>query len=298
MDSIYFQYYNNDIHYPTASGWVSLRSFLKANKNPKPEIIELFNKIADAGDRGDNTTKAKLKEGLFSFTPCVQVSGRRRYVDIIKFTGLAVLDFDKIDNAAEFKEYLFNEYNFIYAAWLSPSKKGVKAMVKIPVSTSPDDFKSYFFGLSEEMDQYNGFDGSGQNCVLPLFLSYDPDLLQRENPEPWTTTGFKRDNFTAVQTIPASPIERTDDHGKIIIAMIDKAIDKISGNGHPQLRGICISVGGYIANNYINRDDAISRIFYRIEQNNYLQKGIPGYKKTALWALSIGLNKPLHLDQR
>jgi len=273
MDKTYFQYYTSNIHTATAEGWVSLRHFLKANKNPKPEIIELFNKIAEAGRKENDAEKAKLKEGLFSFTPCVHVSGRRRYVDILQWTGLAVLDFDKINNAAEFKEYIFNEYNFIYAAWLSPSKKGVKAMVKIPACTSVDEFKSYFFGLSAEMDQYNGFDGSGQNCVLPLFLSYDPELLQREDPEPWTVKGFKRDNFNQVQSIPHSPIERTDNHGKIIVAMIDKAIDKINGNGHPQLRGICISIGGYIANNYINKDDAISRIFYRIEQNNYLQKG-------------------------
>jgi len=296
MDSTYFQYYKNDIHTPTAEGWVSLRHFLKANKTPKPEIVEIFNKISEASAKGDSITKARLKESLFSFTPCVHVSGRRRYSDIIQFTGLAVLDFDKIENAIEFKEYIFNEYNFIYSAWLSPSKKGVKAMVKIPICQSTDEFKAYFFGISAEMDQYNGFDGSGQNCVLPLFLSYDPELLQRENPETWSIKGFKRDNFESAEYIAPTPIDRTDDHGKIIIAMIDKAIDKIDGNGHPQLRGICISIGGYIANNYINRDDAVSRIFYRIEQNSYLSKGVPGYKKTALWALSIGLNKPLHLD--
>lgn len=298
MDSTYFQYYSNDIHSATAAGWVSLRNFLKANKDPKPEIIEIFKAIANAAMVKDDITKAKLKEKLFSFTPCVHVNGRRRYIDIIQFTGLAVLDFDKIDNAMQFKEYLFEEYNFIYAAWLSPSKKGVKAIVKIPICSTLDEFKAYYFGLSDEMEQYNGFDGSGQNCVLPLFLSYDPDLLQREDPTTWTVKGFKRDNFTQVPFIPATPIEKTDDHGKIIIAMIDKAIDKINDNGHPQLRGICISIGGYIANNYISRDDAVSRIFYRIEQNSYLHKGVPGYKKTALWALSVGLNKPLHLDQR
>lgn len=298
MDRTYFQYYKNNIHFSPAEGWVTLRQFLSANKSPKPEIIELFRQISEAAMAGDDMKKAKLKEGLYSFTPCVHVNGRRRYDDIIQWTGLLVLDFDKINNAPDFKEFLFSEYNFIIAAWLSPSKKGVKAMVRIPIVKSIDEFKSYYFGVSEEMDQYDGFDGSGQNCVLPLFLSYDSELLQREDSILWETKGFKRDNFESVQSIAPTPVERQDDHGRIIIAMIDKAIDKINGNGHPQLRGICISVGGYIANNYINRDDAISRIFYRIEQNEYLKKGVPGYKKTALWALSIGLNKPLHLDQR
>ncbi len=294
MMNPYFQYYQNDIHSSKPAGWVSLRQFIEANKHPKPHIQELFNQIAYYSTIGDNETRAKLKERLFSFTPCVQLKGNRRYVNIAKFTGLLVLDFDKISNAKDFKDYLFAEYTSIICAWLSPSKMGVKAIVNIPEVFTTDQFKEFYFGIAGEMWQYNGFDGSGQNCVLPLFQSIDSEMHVRENPTIWVKKGVKLDNFTASE-VKHNPVTCSQETEKRIIKVINTGIDKIIDNGHPQLRGVCIAVGGYIANNYIGYNDAINQIYNRIESNSYLKKGIPGYKRTAEWAINIGLSKPLDL---
>lgn len=291
---IQFQYYSGDIKKSRPIGWVTVDQFIQANKYPKPHILDLFNQIAHYESIGDMEMKARLKERLFSFTPCVHINRYRRYSDIISFTGLLVLDFDHIHNASEFKEYLFNEYKFIITAWLSPSKRGVKALVNIPIVNNTEEFKSLYYGISREMWQYNGFDGSGQNSVLPLFQSYDPDLLQRNDFDTWTEEGQKLDEFNAEQ-IPATPIDPKDKNEERIIKMIDTGLDKIVDSGHPQLRGVCLAIGGYISNGYIDKLTAIQHIDNRIASHPYLKKGVDGYKKTARWGIEKGMTKPLHL---
>jgi len=288
-----FQYYSNDIHRSKAVGWVTLQEFIRANKAPKPDTIELFRQIEHLNQIGDKLGKARLKERLYSFLPCVQTNGGRRYVDIAAFTGLAVLDFDNIDNSVDFKEYLFDEYKCIIACWLSPSKKGVKALVKIPIVRSVQEFKDYFFGLAEEMYQYNGFDDSSKNCVLPLFQSYDPDLLFRDDPTTWVQKGIDINQFVPQNTYYIQP--KLDGLEPVIIKMINTGLAKINDNGHPQLRSLCISIGGYVASGYIDKNTAIDYICHEIESHQYLKKGIAGYQKTAKQAVEWGLSRPLTL---
>lgn len=294
MEEIKFQYYRSDIKSSEYAGWVTLEQFLYAQMEPKPHIIKLFDEIRQCAIDGDNERKSKLKEKLYSFTPCVHVSQYRRNVDIVKFTGLLVLDFDKIDNAADFKEYLFDEYKSILACWLSPSRKGVKALVKIPVVETKEQFKEYFFGIAAEMWNYNGFDHSSQNCVLPLFQSIDNELLYRDNPTTWEIKGFKECDYDEA-TGELSEVITTQVTIDKVKAIIDKAFDKIVDNGHPQVRGLCLAVGGFIANKYITYADAFDYIKYKIDNNKYLRKGPDGYKLTAKWALNVGKNKPLSL---
>lgn len=302
MNNTFFQYYKNDIHSSNPLGFVSLRHFINAHINPKPETVKLLNEIKYCTEKGDAQGKAKLKEQLYSFTPCVIIKPgtSRRYANIKSFTGLMVLDFDKINNAIAFKEFLFSEYQEIIAAWVSPSGKGVKAFVKIPIVTSTDEFKSYYFGIASEMFQYNGFDESGQNSVLPLFISFDYNLLYRNDAETWNTKGIKVNDFTTpittpVHRLPDNYIPNSNDEGAII-GIIKSGMDKIKDNGHPQLRSLCLAVGGYVASGYISEYTALGEINKLIEQHDYLKKGIRGYQRTAQWAVRVGQSKPLTLQ--
>lgn len=288
-----FQYYPNDINSSHPAGWVTINQFIQANLNPKAGVIKLFNAIQKAGEEGNKEEKARLKEKLYSFTPCVNVSVSRKYADITSFTGLMVLDFDKIDNAVDFKEYLFNEYRFIYLCWISPSKKGVKALVQIPEVKTTDEFKSYYYGIAEEMEQYNGFDSSGQNCVLPLFQSMDREMLINPFPFKWIDKGYKKNNFTTAAPIVVN-YQGTDKEG-IILKMARTGINKIISDGHPQLRSSCLALGGYVGSGYIDFSTILGEVYNLIESNSYLQKGIPGYKKTAKTFLELGISKPLSL---
>jgi hypothetical protein len=279
-------------------GFVSLDYFIKSTKNPKPHIINVFDNIYQAEISGNNELKSELKQNnLFYFTPCVIVDEFRRYVNITAFTGLLVLDFDHISDASEFKKYLYDTYPFIICAYLSPSKMGVKCLVKIPVCKNINEFKAYFFGLQVEMKQYRGYDSATQNAVLPLFQSIDKELLYRDNAATWDIKGK---NPRAIEKNPlkkyCTPLY-SDIKKNRVIKIIESSINKISNNGHPQLRSACIAAGGYIASRYIDYYEAENIIFSLIECNSYLQKGISGYKKTAKWAINEGMKNPIILQK-
>lgn len=291
------QYYPARVNSKRPIGEVTLDYFIKATREPADNIKDVFKAIAAAEAAGDMKTKATLKqENLYYFTPCIVSDGKGRgYVNILRWTGLAVLDFDHIEHAEKFKQFIFDKYDSVIFAYLSPSKKGVKFLVKIPVCTSIDEFKAYYYGLGLELDKYKGWDGTGQNCVLPLFLSWDPGALYREDATTWTKKGQKADFSAAPQKTGTINIETKDADKKRILENCQKAFDAITSNGHPQLRSACISLGGYVASGYLDEAEAVQFTYRLIEVNGYLKKGVAGYKKTAKAAIQKGQAKGLIL---
>lgn len=281
-----FNYYPSDIKSSFPLGEITLERLLLSIKNPKPQIKNIFDQIKIA----DEKTKYKLKTSLYSFTPCVYVRGSRKYQNIVNFTGLLALDFDKLeaDYAKEFKEAIFNEYKFIIAAWLSPSRKGVRALVKIPIVNSVDVFKEYFNALEKVLSIYRGWDKAPKNCILPMFLSYDYDLLQRGDATTWTER-------YSPPLIPVIKQYIVNDKTNNIEAIINSAINKIVDNGHPQLRAASFALGGYVSAGYIDKNYAEIMIHRMIDCNAYLSQKSSVYKRTSLEMIEKGMSKPLYL---
>ena len=284
-----FQYYENDIKNPVPVGFITLPRFLETIQNPRPETAQLFVDINLADERGDIATKQALKSKLYYFTPAVVLNGRRKYSHIIRFTGLMVLDFDHINNAEDFKQYLFNEYPFILAAWLSASKKGVRALVKIPVCKNPDEFKARFAAITEVLGIYNGFDAAPKNCVLPLFLSYDRKLLTRAD----------AGEFIAILYPPEPAVVKNyvvTDKTSVIEKITLNNINKITNTGHTILRATSYALGGYVGAGYIDLNHAIKIINEMIDCNAYLRQKSSIYKETAKTMINKGAANPLYLS--
>lgn len=288
-----FQYFSNKIQGSAPLGFIGLDRFINATRTPKNK--EVFEAIGKASAEGNLELKAELKQNnLYYFTPCVVVNERRKYSHIIKWTGLLVLDFDKIDNALELKQHLFESFDFVIASWISPSKRGVKAFVKIPVVTSTDDFKRHFKAIEQVFEAYDGFDTTAKNCVLPLFQSYDADILYRTdattfteqceieeyNPEPVKVIQFESTAFDSLRAV----------------AMIKSSINKITSEGHPQIRGASIFAGGLVASGYLQQYECEQLVESLIRSNEYLSKGISGYVSTSRWGIKQGLNKQIILE--
>jgi len=270
---------------------------LEKIRNPKDSVKDLLIEIQEASNNGDSIKKAELKKNLFAFTPCVNVKKRRAYSDIINFTGLAVLDFDKIDNATEFKTFLFETYSSIIAAWLSPSKKGIKALVKIPEVDSIDEFKSYFYGIAEQMQNFNGFDITSQNSVLLLFIGFDPDILIREDYTEWMVKGVKVNEFSKSKPVVRYDITTTDNQKQWVVNWYSDKMNAINTEAHPQVRDNSVALGGYVAAGYITEYEAISLSEYLISINGYMKKGVSGYQKTANQSIRYGQQKPLYFSK-
>lgn len=305
-----FQYYPAEVKAAKPIGHVSLDEFVGAVRSANNKLKNIFAEIAKAEDSGNKELKAKLKqENLYYFTPCVfldykgvQKKGNRGtytsyrcYENIQSFTGLAVLDFDHIDHAVELRDFLFEKYKCIWAAFLSSSKKGVKFIVKIPQVKTVNEFKSYFYGLGFYFDKYLGFDGTAQNAVLPLFLAYDPEIRYRINPDTWSIKGSKLNSFEiSNDTLPIDFKVKKGDAERIY-NNIKKAFDQIVDNGHPQVIAACVSLGGYVATGYITQLEAEQMAEALIRGNSYLQKGISGYVKTSKTAIQTGMKSNLIL---
>jgi len=293
MQPITFNYYEADIKRSTPLGSVTLDYLINAIRTPKKDIRNVFEQIRIAEECKDMATKQALKSKLYSFTPCVYVNGPRKYANIQHWTGLLVLDFDHLESdvAVEFKEYLFNEYKCIITAWLSASRHGVRALVKIPVCTSVDEFKHYFAGIERHLNCYNGFDTAPKNCILPMFISYDADILHRNDAQTWSTKH--------IEIIPP-PVKQyiVDDKTSVIEKIIAKRINTITDTGHIILRATSYLLGGYVGANYIDYNDAIALINNLIDSQSYLSKKPDVYKTTAKQMVDKGLNFPTYLQNR
>jgi hypothetical protein len=290
MQPITFNYYDADIKSSIPLGNVTLEYFINAIRNPKIDIKHIFERIRIAEEVGDMATKQTLKSKLYSFTPCVYVQGARKYENIKHWTGLLVLDFDhlEVDYAVEFKSYLFDEYKFIIAAWLSASRHGVRALVKIPQAQSVDEFKQYFAAIERHLNCYNGFDKAPKNCILPLFFSYDAEILHRDNAQTW--------DEKYIEPIPP-PVKQyiINDKTSAVERIIAKKINIIVDSGHPQLRAAAYLLGGYVGGGYIDHSDAVSIIHNLIESNAYLSQKASIYKKTAVQMINKGVSQPTYI---
>ena len=297
-----FSYYPANITITEPLGEISLYDYLYAIKNPKPHILEVFREIEKASLEGDKKLKAKLKEKLFYFTPCIKTDGLGRcYENITEWNEILILDFDNLEPefAVLFKEYLFENYSCIIAVFLSASKCGIKSLVRIPKCSSVDEFKSYFYGIASEMQYYRGWDASSKNCSLPNFLTYDPDLLYRLDATVWDKVGVQIDEFKEFdgEFEPLEDINPKDVAG--IKLMIKRMLDKIEveQQGHGNVVHTGLILGGFVGANYLSFEDAKEYVFDLMDNIEYLQKGLRGYQKTIIDMMKRGTLAPLKYER-
>ena len=296
LTDIQFPFFNANVRNPKPISNVTLEYILNLIRYSNKDLKYVFEKLNTTVDRKE---RSKLKERLYHATPAVILDGTGRgYKNIVGFTGLLVLDFDKIHNAPEFKQFLFDEYDFIIAAWLSSSKKGVRALVNIPKVNSTSEYKALFWGLANnEMMQYNGFDIAPQNAVLPMFISYDPDLLFRTDASIWDTPGRKPNeiNETPEVVIPYRNDSRFEQWS---INEFERKINGITDYGHPVVRAAAFTLGGRVGAGYIDLITAVNVAERAIAMNGYLSKGTKGYQKTAREMIEKGRMIPLEFKKR
>lgn len=292
MNSTYFQYFPNNVKSSKPLGNVLLSRFIKSIKTPIPAMANVFEQIKTADECGDMKLKQQLKSKLYYFCPCVNLIGGRKYANIHSFTGLIVLDFDKLetDYAIDFKKALFEEHQFIVAAWLSASKHGVRALVKIPIAQSVEEFKQYFMAIEFELGIYKGFDPAPKNCVLPLFMSYDKDIMYREDATTWTKKYIPIEQPTIKQWFVKESNSEVEN-------IVRKSISKITNSGHYILRATAYALGGYVAAGLISESSAIDLINDCIFSHPYLTQKKDIYKQTALTMITKGREKPLYLTK-
>jgi hypothetical protein len=131
----------------------------------------------------DPEKKKLLKNTLPGVTFCGTFTSRKKE-NLKQGSGLAILDFDKLDDAFQFKDSLKSN-DYIFSAWISPSGNGVKALVKIPVIQNDAEYKNIFKQLKE---LFPLLDDSGSDISRLCFESYDADIYINLDSEKFTPT--------------------------------------------------------------------------------------------------------------
>lgn len=294
-------YYDGDITNSYALGWITLKQFLRIHKNPNVNSRRLLDEIQSAKNKEE---KNSLKSQLHYFTPSVMIEQgkRRQYKNVVSFTGLVQIDFDGVDDVEDLKTYLSSEYEQFVCLYSSPSGKGLKGLMRIPIVETIEEYREYYNAIIEELDWIHGFDTAPKNAVLPLYLSYDLDMYINEFATVWDRKKvIDTAEHESLEKIPTPEREGDETvyksnayYGKISKEIFTKKIQSINDNGHPQLRSASIVLGGRVGAGYLSVSDAESLAEQLIRTNNYLQKGIENYIKTANWAIAKGIEKPIY----
>lgn len=150
------------------SNTITIEESLQRIKTGKSKTI-----VEEIRNTLDKEKQSSMKKRL----PLVCFSGvfdiARRDENLVEHSGFIVLDFDHIEDVETLKHKMI-AYNFVKAAWVSPSGNGVKALVQIADKTK---HREHFESLRED---FPDVDKSGINISRACFESYDPDIFINE----------------------------------------------------------------------------------------------------------------------
>jgi hypothetical protein len=166
--------------------------FKNIRETSKPfnlEVETALKRIAEGQSKGliekirdekDDKKRADLKAQL----PCVMFSGvfAKRGIDgLMEHSGFVSLDFDHVEIPSDlFLDLLQDEY--IYAAWISPSGDGIKALVKTE-ATNAENHYEYWEALHE---RYPDSDTACKDPSRVCYESFDDNLYLNKDPKTWT----------------------------------------------------------------------------------------------------------------
>lgn len=116
-------------------------------------------------------------EALKKELPVVAFAGEFTYrgdKHLAKHSGYLIADIDKLENVEE-KMAQMRNFPHTYAAWISPSGNGVKALIRIADGSR---HREHFQALREIFPE---LDASGVNEERLCFESYDPNMYRNPN---------------------------------------------------------------------------------------------------------------------
>ena len=171
---------------------ISIFKDAKSPSNPYQKTIEYFlNRIKNGSQATENvllyrtTGDKKYKMKL----PGACISGKFSYratVSLLEYSQFACLDFDKfgtLTDAKAIKENISKE-PCCFAAFISPSGKGVKAIIR--TKPDPTKYESYYRAICKKYNDVH-LDSKTKDISRLCFESYDPEIYINENAQEWGT---------------------------------------------------------------------------------------------------------------
>jgi hypothetical protein len=132
----------------------------------------------------------ELKKRLPHFTPSGTFNERRSAGNLTDYSGVMVLDIDKVGEKVEEIKNKAAEVEFTMAAFISPSGEGVKILVK--TDSNPEIHESFFNSVATYYEETLGVsvDQSGKDISRACFISHDPALYCNEESVVFSATNI------------------------------------------------------------------------------------------------------------
>lgn len=294
-----FQWYSNGIKTIRPNGNITLRQLINSIISPKPEMIEAFKLIKEAGLSGNKAEKDKLKaERLFFTTPSAIFDPIRNYDSIKNFTNFGIFEYDDIEYCEVLRDYIFEKRKDCIFAFCSPSFTGCKFVFLFgETPTSIEHYKQLWFGVACELDKFKNLDLSNERCTQPLYNSYDPNAKFRKDAVGVVVKGYKANSFVPFVGEIDIPENVSDEDKEKCFNLISHLIDRITDSGHNQIVSTTFTASGLCAFYGIDTNEMWDLIEDRIRDNLYLSKGTENYLKTAKTMFNKGLGFPTSLNK-
>ena len=229
-------------------------------------------------------TKDKEKRNRFKQSlPAICFSGtftKRNDLSLQQHSGLICLDFDGYKTNKDLlqeKERL-SKNKHIYAVFISPSGKGLKALVKIP--KEPENHRSYFLSLQNNLkSEY--FDKTSKNLSRVCYESYDPLIYINKTSSVWKK--IEEQEYTEVNKQIDVPTIPVTDENKIVDILTKwwlKKYPMIEGQRNQNIYilaaafndfGVTQTLAEYVMNNFSSKNFTSSEI-RRTITSAYAQK--------------------------
>lgn len=235
---------------------------LERIKNPNKNVRDLVGKIRASQDAEEiDALKKKL--------PCVLFGGtfkERKDAELIQHSGVIVLDFDMEDElSAKLTKTEMMQSKHTYAAWISPSGRGVKALFKIKY---PEKHREHFKAIQV---RYPHVDGSGINVSRVCYESYDEEIYINPNSEVFDDYIEEKKFEVIKEKIEITEAVRDDyEKYKRILTWLENRNDSfVSGQRNLfifKLAAACCRFGidmyvaeGFISSDFLGRDSDFTR---------------------------------------
>jgi hypothetical protein len=141
--------------------------------------------IRQALDNNELEQANSLKMALPAFTLSGTFNERRKKENIVSYSGLLHLDYDKVEDVESLKEIIV-KIPFTYSAFISPSGNGLKVFVMTDAKL--DSHTEFFNAIRSYYDGIVGLESDRKVKDVPrlCFVSYDPELYLNESSEIFT----------------------------------------------------------------------------------------------------------------
>ena len=220
----------------------------------------------------DATERSEVKKNILPLVTFAGTFTTRAKSALKKSSGLAILDFDHIQNLDKLKEDINND-KYTFSSFISPSGDGLKVLVKIPPVPNDEVYKEYYLELQKHYDKYEKTDDANKDISRACFLSIDKNIYINSDSETFT----EKYNPPLRDIKPPTNVPLTDQNE--IAERLEKWFKKnysTSDNRNTNLHAFarqlnCFGVDQMIAENYL----------FRYEQSDFKQGEIKGLINSA-----------------